>query len=130
MHKGLSVVEAAGQPRPKQRWIDMAQAQEDARGKRNGQARGALKSRATDVLDDFAELRKDVNKLAEAANKAARAEVRNAGKRLETFGRDVRSRAEDRLTYVNDKVRTHPGAALGVSLGAGVLLGMFLMRRR
>lgn len=108
----------------------MAQAQEDARGKRNGQARGALKSRATDVLDDFAELRKDVNKLAEAANKAARAEVRNAGKRLETFGRDVRSRAEDRLTYVNDKVRTHPGAALGVSLGAGVLLGMFLMRRR
>jgi len=108
----------------------MAQLQEDSRGKRNGHAREALKSRATDVMDDFAELRKDVNKLAEAANKAARAEVRNASKRLEVFGRGVRSGTEDRITYVGDKVREHPGAAIGVSLGAGLLLGMFLVRRR
>jgi len=108
----------------------MAQLQEDGRGKRNGHAREALKSRATDVLDDFAELRKDVNKLAEAANKAARAEVRNASKRLEVFGRGVRSSAEDRLGYVRETVRERPAAALGLSLGAGLLLGMLFMRRR
>lgn len=108
----------------------MAQLQEDARGKRNGHAREALKSRATDVMDDFAELRKDVNKLAEAANKAARAEVRNASKRLEVFGRGVRSGAEDRVSYVTDKVRERPAVAIGVSLSAGLLLGMLLVRRR
>jgi ElaB/YqjD/DUF883 family membrane-anchored ribosome-binding protein len=108
----------------------MAQLHEDARGKRNGQARTAMKSRATDVLDDFAELRKDLGKLADATNKAARAEVKQAGRRLELFGRDMRERAEERMTFVGEQVRTHPGAALGLTLGAGLLLGMILTRRR
>lgn len=100
------------------------------RGKRNGHAaRTALKSRATDVLDDFAELRKDMSKLADAANKAARDEVKFAGKRLETLGRDVRVRAGDSANYVVDQVRERPGATIGISLGAGLLLGLFLFRR-
>lgn len=108
----------------------MAQAMDTAgRGKKNGHARGALKARANDVIDDFSELRKDMNRLAEAANKAARAEVKHAGQRLELIGKDLRTRAGDGREYAVEKVRQHPGAALGVTLGAGVLLGVLLSRR-
>jgi ElaB/YqjD/DUF883 family membrane-anchored ribosome-binding protein len=99
------------------------------RGRKNGHARSALKSRATDVLDDFAELRKDMTRLANAADKAARAEVKHAGKRLEGLGRDMRSRAEEGAGYATEQVRSHPGAAIGISLGAGLLVGMILARR-
>lgn len=108
--------------------------------RRNGAARSALKARASDVMDDFAELRKDVNKLAEAASKAARAEVKHAGKRFTTMSGSLRESASEKLTelrdrasqsaeYAADKVRTHPGAAVGISLGAGLLLGLLLSRR-
>jgi ElaB/YqjD/DUF883 family membrane-anchored ribosome-binding protein len=105
----------------------MAQAQTTDR--RNGHARSALKSRTHDVLDDFSSLRKDMSKLAEAANKAARAEVKHAGKRLENLGRDMRTRASDGAGYAVEQVRTHPGAAIGISLGVGLLIGMLLTRR-
>lgn len=108
----------------------MAQALDTGtRGRKNGHARTALKSRTTDVLDDFTELRKDMSRLAEAANKAAREEVKHAGKRLEGLGRDMRSRAAEGSEYAVEQVRSHPGAAIGISLGAGLLLGMILSRR-
>lgn len=99
------------------------------RGKKNGHARGALKARATDVLDDFVELRKDMSRLAEAANKAARDEVKHASLRLDSIGKDLRTRANERAGYAVEKVREHPGAALGITLGAGLLLGMLISRR-
>lgn len=98
--------------------------------RRNGAERKMLRSRTTDVLDDFTELRKDMSRLAEAANKAARAEVAHAGERLENIGRSVRTRATDSASYVGDQVRTHPGAAIGISLGAGVLIGILLSATR
>lgn len=109
----------------------MAQSMESApRGSRkNGQARTALRARTNDVIDDFAELRKDMGRLAEAANKAARVEVRTVGHRLESLGRSVRERASEAPAYVSDRVREHPGAAIGVSLGAGLLIGLLLSRR-
>jgi ElaB/YqjD/DUF883 family membrane-anchored ribosome-binding protein len=109
----------------------MAQASETiGRGRRNGIARGALRARTNDVLGDFAELRKDMGKLAEAATKAARGEVRTAGQRLERLGRDMRARASEGVNYVSEQVRARPGAAIGVSLGAGLLLGLLLRARR
>lgn len=107
----------------------MAQALEGTRGRRNGHAKSALKSRATDVLDDFSELRKDMARLADAANKAAREEVKGVGKRLELVGRDMRTRASDGANYLSEQVRAHPGAALGATLGAGLLIGLLLTRR-
>lgn len=107
----------------------MAQLDTSVRSKKNGLARGALKARAGDVLDDFVELRKDMNRLADAANKAARHEVRNAGHRLNSFGKDLRTRARDSAEYATEQVRTHPAAAVGVSLGAGLLVGLLLARR-
>jgi len=117
----------------------MAQAQPIER--KNGAARAALKARATDVVDDFVELRKDVNRLAEAANKAARVEVKHARKRLsgmkQSFSDEIGERTErlsemanDRASYAADKVREHPGAAVGISLGAGLLIGLLLSARR
>lgn len=107
----------------------MAQLDSSVRGKKNGHARGALKARANDVLDDFVELRRDMSRLAEAANKAARNEVKHAGNRLDIIGKDIRTRANERAGYAAEKVREHPGAALGISLGAGLLLGMLISRR-
>lgn len=110
----------------------MAQALEGSRGsKKNGYAaRDALKSRTTDVLDDFSELKKDMSRLADAANKAARAEVSFAGKRLETIGKSMRTRADDGVGYLTERARAHPGAVMGATLGAGLVLGMLLARRR
>lgn len=107
----------------------MAQLDTSVRGRKNGHARGALKARAHDVLDDFAELRKDMTRLADAANKAARDEVKHAGHRLETMSKDLRTRATESADYAAEKVRAHPGAAIGISLGAGLVLGLLMARR-
>jgi ElaB/YqjD/DUF883 family membrane-anchored ribosome-binding protein len=109
--------------------IMMAQLDTSVRGKKNGHARAALKARANDVLDDFTELRKDMNRLAEAANKAARYEVKNAGERVTTLGQDLRTRAKSGAEYAVEQVRERPAAAVGISLGAGLLLGLLLSRR-
>jgi len=119
----------------------MATAMETGRGKRNGHARSELRSRATDVMDDVTELRKDLGHLAEAAQKAARAEVNNAGKRIKsasgdlrerisTTGENLRTRAGETTEMVAERVREHPGAAIGISVGAGVLIGLLLAARR
>jgi ElaB/YqjD/DUF883 family membrane-anchored ribosome-binding protein len=110
----------------------MVQASENlGRGsRRNGAARTALKARTNDVIGDFAALRKDMGRLADAATKAARKEMKTAGHRLERFGRDMRTRASDGAHYVSEQVRTHPTAAIGLSLGAGLLIGLLLASRR
>ncbi|MEZ6022817.1 MAG: hypothetical protein R3C16_05260 [Hyphomonadaceae bacterium] len=99
------------------------------RGRKNGYARAQVRSRAGDVLEDFGDLRKDMGRLANAATRAARIEARDAGRRIEKIGRNLRSRAGESADYVSEQVRSHPGAAIGASLGAGLLLGFLLTRR-
>ena len=107
----------------------MAQTSERVlRGKSNGAARGALKSRSDDVLEDFAELRKDVGRLYEAANQAARSEIRFAKNRVGQLTEDLRGQASERAEYVSEQVRLHPYAAIGASLGVGLLLGLLAKR--
>ena len=121
----------------------MAQAMETGRrGKRgNGDARAALMDRTTDVIEDIATLRKDVSRLADAAGNAARHEVKHAGKRLGALRTDVserasllsqsvRERAGDAADYLGEQVRENPGKTIGISLGAGVLLGLLLASRK
>jgi len=97
--------------------------------RRNGAMRHNVRARANDVLDDFAELSKDVSRLADAAGKAARAEVNTASKRVRGMRDSLGERARYGATYAVEKVRERPGAAVGVSLGAGLLLGLLLSRR-
>ena len=103
-------------------------------GKRNGHARGALKSSAQDVLDDFDELRKDVNKLAGAAQRAAREEAAEISHRvtaqIDAMKGQVRTRAYKGVDQLSDQVRDRPATALGIALGAGLLIGIALTPRR
>lgn len=97
-----------------------------SRAKRNGN--GALKSRADDVLADFDELKKDVGKLAEAANKAVRREIRGAKEHLAETRHSLEQEAQGRAEALGDQVRERPLAALGIAAGAGLVIG-FLLRR-
>lgn len=121
----------------------MAQAMESGsrRGKRNGDARAALMDRTTDLIDDIATLRKDVSRLADAAGTAARQEVKHAGKRIGALRSDVsqrasllsqsvRERAGDTADYLSEKVRENPAKTIGISVGAGLLLGLLLAARK
>jgi ElaB/YqjD/DUF883 family membrane-anchored ribosome-binding protein len=108
----------------------MAQSMDTTRhSRRNGAMRDKVRSRADDVLEDFNELSKDVSRLADAAAKAARAEVDTAGQRVRHFRQDIKGRAKDGMAYMNTTVREHPRAAVGITLGAGVLVGLLLARR-
>jgi ElaB/YqjD/DUF883 family membrane-anchored ribosome-binding protein len=92
--------------------MKMAQAMNTAaRGKRSGNTRDAVKARAADVREDFGALRKDIGRLADAASTT------------------LRHRASEGANYVSERVREHPGAAMGIMLGAGLLLGMLLAHR-
>jgi ElaB/YqjD/DUF883 family membrane-anchored ribosome-binding protein len=108
---------------------DMAQL-ESHRSQRNGHARDALRSRADDVISDFAELRRDVSRLADAATKAARSEMEHASDRLQTARSQLMNSAKGGATYVGNQVRQRPAAVIGVTLGAGLLIGMLLSARR
>jgi ElaB/YqjD/DUF883 family membrane-anchored ribosome-binding protein len=108
----------------------MAQASERlVRDKSNGAAREALRSRTDDVMEDFEELRKDVGRLYEAANQAARSEIRFAKNRVGQLTSDLREQASERAEYLGEQVRTHPYAAIGASLGVGLLIGLLARRR-
>lgn len=102
----------------------MAQAESALRSKRNG----ALKSRADDVLQDFVELKKDVSKLAEAATKAVKREVRAASDEISSVRSTLEDRAKGSVAAVGDKVRDRPLAALGIAVGAGLVIGMLLRK--
>jgi ElaB/YqjD/DUF883 family membrane-anchored ribosome-binding protein len=102
---------------------------ESHRTHRNGHERDALRSRADDVISDFAELRRDVSRLADAATKAARSEMATATHKLDRARHQLVDRARTGATYVGKQVRERPVAAIGVTLGAGLLIGMLMSRR-
>jgi ElaB/YqjD/DUF883 family membrane-anchored ribosome-binding protein len=106
----------------------MAQAQTTL-ARRNGRARETLKESASEVLSDLDTLRKDMARLADAANQAARAEVAHTGERIGRLSQQVRERAGAGADYVSEQVRTHPTATVGIALGAGLLLGWLISRR-
>ena len=106
----------------------MAQLGEHSRS--NGHARAAMRARAGDVMDDFSALRKDMRRLARAANKAARVEVRHAGERISNAGASLRSQARHGVDMVSDHIRERPAATMGLALGAGLILGMLFSPRR
>ncbi len=100
------------------------------RTRRNGHDLRALRSRADDVMSDFADLRRDVSRLTDAASKAARSEMSTAGDRLSRARTQLTTRARNGAAYVGDQVREHPAATVGITLGAGMLIGMLLSRGR
>ncbi|HVY83820.1 MAG TPA: hypothetical protein VG943_01700 [Caulobacterales bacterium] len=96
----------------------------------NGAAREELKSTANDVAADFAELKKDVSKLAGAIGKMAKERASDAGTQFGSLGRTLQDRATDGASQVGEQVRARPIAALGLSLGVGLLFGLALSSSR
>lgn len=90
---------------------------------------GALKAGAASVIHDLEELSKDVARLAGATTSAAGAQMRSAQQRLSRLSQEAGARASRSATYVSEQIREHPGVAIGVSLGTGLLLGMLMSRR-
>lgn len=101
--------------------------------KLNGAARLALRTCAEDVLEDLDDLRQDATRLAEAASKAARAEVRATGARVNHLRDEVegavRRKAKSGVRYMNENVRARPAAMVGIAAGVGFLLGLALSKR-
>ena len=80
---------------------------------------GALRARTDDVMQDFVELKKDMAKLADAATKAVRREVRSAKGQLNDVRHSIEERAQNSIENVTGQVRERPLAALGVAAGTG-----------
>lgn len=91
---------------------------------------GALRARTDDVMQDFVELKKDMAKLADAATKAVRREVRSAKDQLTDVRHSIQERAQNSVENVAGQVRERPLAALGVAAGAGIAIGLMLKLRR
>lgn len=106
---------------------------------------GVLRSRANDVIDDFAELRKDIRRLADAATKTLNTHVRETAAHLDEARHDLQeqmiertselkdelsTRARGSAKYLGKQVKARPGASIGIALGAGLILGMLLAPRR
>lgn len=106
----------------------MAQAETLARSAKR--MNGALKSRADDVLNDFAELKKDMSKLADAATKAVRREVRSAKEQLVDARHSLEERAQGSIETVTENVRERPFASIGLAAGVGLVIGLLLSARR
>ncbi len=111
----------------------MARVHPFAADKMNGAARLALRTCAEDVLEDLDELRQDAGRLADAASKAARAEVRATGARVNHLRDEVESavrrKAKSGARYVNENVRSRPAAMVGIAAGVGFLLGLAFSKR-
>lgn len=91
---------------------------------------GALRARTDDVMHDFVELKKDMAKLADAATKAVRREVRSAKEQLSDVRHSIEERAQNGIDTVSGQVRERPLAALGIAAGAGLTAGLLLKLRR
>lgn len=117
---------------------------------------GVLRSRANDVIDDFAELRKDIKRLADAAQKTLNTHVRETTAQLDDARHDLQDRLVERAStlrddlseratdlrddlterahggakYLGKQVKTRPAASIGIALGAGLIIGMLLAPRR
>ncbi|HWA01061.1 MAG TPA: hypothetical protein VG841_12180 [Caulobacterales bacterium] len=100
------------------------------RDDRNGAIRGKLRAQADDVRADLDELRKDVGRFANEIGKTAKVQAASAREHLGDLSRSIQSRAQHRVEEVSGRVREHPFTSVGLSLGAGVLIGLALSMRR
>jgi len=71
---------------------------------------------------DFAQLSEDVKILLSDAGKAARAESRHTIRKGKALADDAAEQALDAKAALEDKIRAHPLTAVGIALGAGILI--------
>jgi ElaB/YqjD/DUF883 family membrane-anchored ribosome-binding protein len=71
---------------------------------------------------DFAQLSDDVRVLLSDAGKAAKAESQHTIRKGKALAGDAAEQAMDAKAALEDKIRAHPLTAVGIALGAGIII--------
>ncbi len=93
-------------------------------------ANGASKTATAEVKENLTTLRDDAKQLAGSIKSAAKEQIDHQREKIAGAGAEVADRAQTMFSHLEDQVRTRPAAALGITLGAGFLLGLMLAARR
>jgi ElaB/YqjD/DUF883 family membrane-anchored ribosome-binding protein len=83
---------------------------------------GSVKSDIEALKDDLIAIRADLAALLLSSTRAASVEARRQAERVGEMAEDVAMTAEDYRAMLEEKVRTHPLAAVGIALAVGMLV--------
>ncbi len=95
----------------------------------NGANAGSAKTEYEALKNDVKALREDIAALAQDAGKAARGEAKRQTAKAEKYVDGARKEATEYRDLVEDKVRDHPFAAIGIALAAGFIVASMGRRR-
>jgi ElaB/YqjD/DUF883 family membrane-anchored ribosome-binding protein len=95
----------------------------------NGASAGAVKTDYEALKNDVKTLREDLAALAKDAGKAASTEAQRHARKAEKYVDNARTQAGEYRDIVEDKVRDHPFAAIGIALAAGFIVASLGRRR-
>src|ERR1700742_4627715 len=87
-----------------------------------GNGAGAVKSDYDALKNDVKALRDDLAALAQNAGRAASEEARRHAKKAGKYAEGAGKQVEEYRDLVEDKVRDHPFAAIGIALAAGFIV--------
>jgi len=93
-------------------------------------ANGSAKSATDEVKENLTTLRDDAKNLAGSIKSAAKEQIDHQRGKIAGAGAEVADRAQTMFSHLEDQVRTRPAAALGITLGAGFLIGLMMAARR
>lgn len=79
-----------------------------------------------DVADSIHTLKEDATKLAGSIGSMAKDEIAKGREQVSEMGSTVADSAQTLFSELEQRVRARPAAALGVTLGVGLLLGVML----
>lgn len=94
----------------------------------NGASAAAAKADFDALKNDMKALRADLAALVQDTGKIASEEARRQFKRAEGLADDARKQASEYRDVLEDKVREHPFAAVGIALAAGFVLASLARR--
>jgi ElaB/YqjD/DUF883 family membrane-anchored ribosome-binding protein len=95
----------------------------------NGAPAGASKTDFEALKNDMKALRADLAALVKDTGTIASQEARKAGERAGRMANDAGKQALEYRDAIEDKVREHPFAAVGIALAAGFVIAALTSRR-
>jgi ElaB/YqjD/DUF883 family membrane-anchored ribosome-binding protein len=95
----------------------------------NGAPTGASKTDFEALKNDMKALRADLAALVKDTGAIASNEARKAGERAGRLANDAGKQALEYRDAIEDKVREHPFAAVGIALAAGFVIAALTSRR-
>lgn len=93
-------------------------------------ANGTARTATAEVKENLTTLRDDAKQLAGSIKGAAKEQLDHQRDKIVGASAEVADRAQTVFSHLEDQVRTRPAAALGITLGAGFVLGLIMSARR